>query len=135
MRINPKVPGTPEPTIGELIRSLMLDLSHLVRTEIKLAQAEVGQSVSRAKTPVALIAIGGLLMFGAFLCLLAAFVGWLATLVGPGWAALIVAVIVGGAGAALVMSGARKMKGIGFVPTRSVMSLKQDAQALKGKEP
>ena len=93
MRINPKVPGTPEPTIGELIRSLLLDVGQLVRTEIKLAQAEVGQNVKRATAPMALMAGGALLMFGAFLALLGAFVGWLAPLVGAGWAALIVAVV------------------------------------------
>lgn len=133
MRINPKVPGTPEPTIGELIRSLLLDVGQLVRTEIKLAQAEVGQNVKRATAPMALMAGGALLMFGAFLALLGAFVGWLAPLVGAGWAALIVAVVTGGIGAALLMSGRNRMKDVGLTPTRSVMSLKQDAQALKGK--
>ena len=31
------------------------------------------------------------------------------------------------------MSGRNRMKDVGLTPTRSVMSLKQDAQALKGK--
>lgn len=131
-RTDYRVQGAPEPTIGELIRSLLQDVGQLIRTEIKLAQAEVGQNVSRAKTPVAMMAVGGLLMFGAFLTLLGALVGWLADAVGPGWAAFIVAVVVGGAGVALIMSGKKKMSTVALTPTRTVASVKQDAQALKG---
>ena len=127
-----RMQGAPEPTIGELIRSLLQDVGQLVRTEIKLAQAEMGQNVSRAKTPVLLMAVGGLLIFGAFLTLLGALVGWLADAVGAGWAAFIVAVVVGGAGVALVMSGKNKMSRVALAPTRTVASVKQDAQALKG---
>jgi predicted phage tail protein len=126
------VQGAPEPTIGELIRSLLQDIGQLIRTEIKLAQAEVGQNVSRAKTPLMFMVLGGLLMFGAFLTLLAAFVGWLADAVGPGWAAFIVTVVLGGAGIALIMSGKKKMSTVALAPTRTVASVKQDAQALKG---
>lgn len=131
-RTDYQMPGTPEPTIGELIRSLLQDIGQLIRTEIKLAQAEVGQNVSRAKTPVIMMAVGGLLMFGAFLTLLGALVGWLADAVGPGWAAFIVAVVVGGAGVALILSGKNKMSNVALAPTRTVASVKQDAQALKG---
>lgn len=131
-RTDYRMPGTPEPSIGELVRSLLQDVGQLIRTEIKLAQAEMGQNVSRAKTPVMLMAIGGLLMFGAFLTLLGALVGWLATEVGAGWAAFIVTVVVGGLGAALLLSGKNKMSQIAFTPTRTVASVKQDAQALKG---
>lgn len=125
-------PDAPEPSIGELIRSLLQDMGQLIRTEIKLAQAEMGQNLSRAKTPVMMVAVGLILMLGAFLTLLGALVGWLADAVGPGWAAFIVAVVVGGAGIALILSGKNKMSNVGLAPTRTVASVKQDAQALKG---
>ncbi len=131
-RTDYRTQGSPEPTIGELIRSLLQDIGQLIRTEIKLAQAEVGQNVARAKMPVAMMAVGGLLLFGAFLTLLGALVGWLADAVGPGWAAFIVAVVVGGAGVALILSGKNKMSNVALTPTRTVASVKQDAQALKG---
>ena len=54
-RTDYRMPGTPEPSIGELVRSLLQDVGQLIRTEIKLAQAEMGQNVSRAKTPVMLV--------------------------------------------------------------------------------
>lgn len=132
MRTDPGMQGTPEPTIGELIRSLLQDVGQLIRTEIKLAQAEVGQNASRAKTPLMLMALGVLLLFGAMMTLLGALVGWLAPLVGAGWAAFIVAVVVGGTGVALLLSGKNQLSGVALTPTRTVASVKQDAQALKG---
>jgi len=131
-RTHQRPPDAAEPSIGELIRSLLADTGQLIRTEIKLAQAEIGQNVSRAKTPVMFIAVGAVLMFGAFLTLLGALVGWLADAVGPGWAAFIVAVVVGGAGVALILSGKNKLSAVSLAPTRTVASVKQDAQALKG---
>lgn len=126
-------PDAPEPSIGELIRSLLQDMGQLVRTEIKLAQAEMSQNMARARTPVMFIALGLILLLGAYLTLLGALVGWLADAVGPGWAAFIVAVVVGGAGVALILSGRNKLKDVDLAPTRTVASVKQDAQALKGQ--
>ena len=138
MRSNPKRHEAPELTIGELIRSLLTDVGQLVRTEIKLVYAEVGRNVARAKKPLALVAIGATLMFGAFLALLGAFVGWLAPLVGVGTAALIVALGVGGVGIALLLAGQKRLKGISLVPTRTIMPARPAASlggdSLKGNE-
>ncbi|MDO9487056.1 MAG: phage holin family protein [Sphingomonadaceae bacterium] len=136
MRSNPKPQETPEPTIGELIRSLLVDVGQLVRTEIKLVYAEVGRNVARATRPLAFIAVGATFLFGAFLALLGAFVGWLAPLVGVGTAALIVAVGVGGIGIAMVMTGRKRLMGISLVPTRSIMPARPPVASdrLKGNE-
>lgn len=121
MRTDPRRQETPEPTIGELIQSLLLDVGQLVRTEIKLAYAEVGRNVARARAPLAFIAVGAILMLGALLALLGAFVAWLSPIVGVGTAAFIVAVVVGVAGLALLRAGRNRLKGISLIPTRSIM--------------
>lgn len=121
-----------EPSIGELIKQLVEDIGKLVRTELKLAQTEMKANISSAGKPLMLIAFGLVLLLGALFTLLAAIVGWLAPHVGAGWAAFIVAVIVGGVGTALVLSGRKGMSAIGFAPTRTVASLRQDAEALRG---
>lgn len=124
--------GRTEPSIGELIRQLFEDVGKLIRTEIKLAQSEVKANAASLGKPLMLIAAGALLLLAALFTLMGAFVGWLADAVGPGWAAFIVAVVVGGAGVALIMSGKKKMSTVALTPTRTVASVKQDAQALKG---
>lgn len=121
-----------EPSVGELIKQLVEDIGKLVRTELKLAQSELKANAANAGRPLLLVAIGLLLLLGALFTLLGALVGWLSPLVGPGWAAFIVAVVVGAIGAALVMSGKKGLSAIGFAPTRTVASLRQDAEVLKG---
>lgn len=122
-----------EPSIGDLIRQLFEDVGKLIRTEIKLAQSEVKANVGQMGKPLALMAAGGLLLLAALFTLMGAFVGWLADAVGPGWAAFIVAVVVGGIGVALVLSGRKSMSTVGLAPTRTMESLRQDAEALKGR--
>jgi len=125
--------GRTEPSIGELIRQLFEDVGKLIRTEIKLAQSEVKANAASLGKPLMLIAAGALLLLAALFTLMGAFVGWLADAVGPGWAAFIVAVVVGGIGVALVLSGRKSMSTVGLAPTRTIDSIRQDAEALKGR--
>ena len=120
------------PSIGDLLRSLVDDTQHLFRTEIKLAKSEIKSNVAAAARGAVGIAIGVVLLLGAFFTLLGALVAFLAPLVGTGWAALIVAVVVGGIGGLLVTSGLRKLSASSLVPDRTIASVKQDANALKG---
>lgn len=128
----PEIPETPEPTIGELFRSLLTDVGQLVRSEVKLVYAEVRRNVARATRPLAFIAIGAVFIFGAFLALLGAFVGWLAPVVGAGNAALIVAVVVGGTGTALLFAGQKRLEHISLVPTRTISPARPSAPAAAG---
>jgi len=124
--------GSPEPSIGELVRQLFEDVGQLVRTEMKLAQAEMKQNVSAAAMPIAAIAAGGLLLVVGYLTLMGAIVGWLAEEIGPGWAAYLVTLLNVGLGIGLLMYGRNRLGRISMAPTRTVASIKQDAQALKG---
>jgi hypothetical protein len=121
MRTDPRRQETPEPTIGELIQSLLLDIGQLVRTEIKLAYAEVGRNVARARTPLAFMVAGALLMLGAFLTLLGALVALLSPIIGVAAAALLVAVLVGAGGFGLLRAGRNRLKGISLIPTRAIL--------------
>lgn len=120
------------PSIGDLLRSLVDDTQHLFRTEIKLAKSEIKSNVATAARGAVGIGIGVIFLLGALFTLLGAAVAFLAPLVGTGWAALIVAVVVGGIGGLLVMSGLKKLSASSLVPDRTIASVKQDANALKG---
>ena len=121
-----------QPSIGQLVKDLVDDSRHLLRTELKLAQAEMKQNVSRMRTPVIAIAAGLLFCMAALFTLMGALVGWLSELVGPGWAAFIVAIFAAAIGVGLILFGRRQLAEGEIAPTRTVSSLKQDAQALKG---
>lgn len=120
------------PSIGELLRRLVDDTQHLFRTEIKLAQSELKSNIAAMARGAVGIGIGVILLLGAVFTLLGAAVGFLTPLVGAVGAALIVAVVTGIIGVALVMSGLKKLSASSLMPDRAIASVKQDANVLKG---
>lgn len=130
----PDMPPIPaEPSIGQLVKSLVADMGTLVRTEINHARAEVGSNVGKMGSAATFVAIGGVLLLASLVTLLAAFVAWLTPVVGStGWAAFIVAAVVGGIGAALALSGVNRLKATSIAPTRTIASVKQDADVIRG---
>lgn len=119
-------------SIGDLLRQLVVDVQHLFRTELRLFQAEVKSSVGGLKIGAIMLASGGVLMIAALITLFAAFVGWLVPVVGPGWAELIVAVVSAVIGLVLLSMGGKKLSVTSLTPERTIASVKQDAETLKG---
>ncbi|MFC3713630.1 phage holin family protein [Sphingoaurantiacus capsulatus] len=119
------------PSIGDMVRSLLLDVTQLIRTEIKLAQAEVGENVERAKRPLMLLTLGLMLALASGLVFIAFLVAALAPLIGVAGAALLVAVVTGGGGFALIRAAQRELKNVSLAPARVVARMEQDVQALK----
>ena len=120
-----------ETSIPDLLRQLVEDGNHLVRTEIRLAKAEVRDNlVSAAKGGVG-IGIGAVLLLGAIFTLLGAAVAFLTPVVGAGWAAVIVGVAALVVGGGLIAAGVKAMSGANVVPDRAVASVKRDAVTIK----
>ncbi|WP_185965091.1 phage holin family protein [Glacieibacterium frigidum] len=119
-------------SIGDLLRSLIGDIQHLLRTELRLFQTEVRSNIAGLKTGMILLAAGGTLMLASLITLFAAFVGWLIPVVGHGWAELIVSVASAVIGFILLGTGSKKLGAAGLTPDRTIASLKQDAETLKG---
>lgn len=120
------------PSIADLLRRLVEDGNHLVRTEIRLAKAEVHDNLTAAKAGAGAIALGGILLLGAVFTLLGAAVGFLAPLVGAGFAGLIVGVATAAIGGAMIASGGKKLSKTTIVPDRALASVQRDAETIKG---
>ena len=123
--------GGTVPSITDLLRQLIEDGNHLIRTEIRLAKAEVRDGLNSAKAGAGAIAVGVILLLGAVFTLLSAAVNFLTPYMGAGLGALIVG-IVGLAGGLLVASGGKKLGTASIAPDRAVASLRLDAEAIKG---
>ncbi len=120
------------PSIAGLIRQLIEDANHLVRTEIRLAKAEFRDNLAATKAGAGAIAIGGILLLGAIFTLLGAAVGFLTPLVGAGFAGLIVGLSAAVIGGLLVVIGGKKLTSASLMPDRAVASVKHDAATIKG---
>nr|WP_298415619.1 phage holin family protein [uncultured Halomonas sp.] len=115
-------------SFGTLISSLTNEVTSLVRNEVDLAKAEMGQKVSQIGTGVGSIAAAGAVLMCGFLVLLAAAVFGLDTVLQTPWlSALIVGVIVVVIGFIMLQTGKKKLKATNLMPQRTISSVQKDA--------
>ena len=119
-------------SVGDLVRSLSEDLSSLVRDEIRLAQAEVGEKAKKAGIGIGAFGGAGVVALYALGVLIAAAVLGLATAL-PAWlAALIVAVVLLVIAGVAALIGKKKLsEAAPPVPTRAIASTKADVAEIK----
>ena len=119
-------------SLGQLFGDLSRQLSTLIRQEIVLARTEMTTKATAVGRDAATIGLGGALLYAAFLTLLGAIVLLLIDLGVPGWvAALGVAVIVGVIGGIMIAAGRQSLTRQQVAPTRTVETLKDDADWAK----
>ena len=126
--------GAPEgQTLGALVHQLSQQIPELIRSEMRLAQAEVAEKGKRAGVGIGMFSVAGLLGFFALAALVTTAILGLATVVDSWLAALIVAVVllVGAAVAGLV--GKNKVAEAGPpAPERAIQGIKEDIATVKG---
>jgi hypothetical protein len=121
-------------SVGELFGEVSRDLSTLMRQELELAKAEVKQEVTKTGKGAGMLAGAG---FAGYMVLLFASIAlwWgLANVMDQGWAALIVAGVWALIGALLAVTGRAQLRAVHPKPERTVDTLKQVPEALKGQE-
>lgn len=120
-----------ERSLGDLFAELSRETSSLVRQEVDLAKTEITQKARDVGKDAGFMAAGGVVAHGGFLVLLAAFVFLLDVWL-PLWAAaLIVAVLVLGVGAFLVMRGRERLAKTDMAPSQTIETLKEDVRWAK----
>jgi uncharacterized membrane protein YqjE len=127
---------TEEPTIGGLVHQLSEEIPELVRSEIRLAQAEVAEKGRRVGLGLGMFSAAGLVAFFGLATLVATAVLAIAEAL-PGWAAALIV-----AGALLVLAGVLALVGKGKVssgqplkPERAVAGVQEDVAILKEVRP
>ena len=120
-------------SVPELLSNALGQVSTLVRKEVQLARAEMGEKFGQAACAIAPIAAGGAVLLGALILLLFALASLLVRLfdLATGWAQLIVAVVSALVGYLLVRSGLSQLKTSNLVPERTAEQISRDAQAVK----
>lgn len=76
--------------IGTLIHRAVDNARELAQAEIALVKAKISERVGAYQSAVVFFAIAGVLALAALIALLVGLIMTIATLVGPGWATLIV---------------------------------------------
>ena len=123
-----------EASLGTLVSDVSAQIPELVRSEMRLAQAELAEKGRRAGIGIGMFSAAGLMAFFGFGVLLSALVLLLA-LVLPAWAAaLIVAGALFAVAAVAAVAGKSKVSEVGSpAPERAISGIKQDVATVKGE--
>ena len=122
-----------ERSLGELFSELTREVTLLVRQEATLVKTELSQKLARAGKDVGLVAAGGAVAYAGLLAIVAAVVLLLVQAGLPAWAAaLLVGVVVAGAGALVAFRGLEALKREDLVPRESIEALKEERHDRSG---
>lgn len=124
---------TSSSSVGALIGEVTSDLSKLMRQELELAKVEMKEEV--AKTGKAAGMLGGAGFAGYMAVFFASITLWwaLANVMDEAWAALIVTVLWAVAAAVMASMGRKKMREVHPKPEKTIETLKEVPDALKGR--
>ena len=119
-------------SIAELIKQVSEESSRLLRSELKLAQAEMTQKAKTAGIGIGAFGAAAVLGWFALGCFLATAILALALVLPPWLAALIVTVVVAIAAGIAALIGKKKVaEAAPPVPTDTVDSVKKDVEEIK----
>jgi len=119
-------------SLGDLIGNVTRDLSTLLRQELALAQAELKQEATKTAKGGGAMAGAALAAFFVVLFLSLALWAGLSNVMDAGWAALLVALIWAAITAVLFVTGRSRLRRVRPTPERTVETLSQVPDALKG---
>ena len=127
---------TQDQTLGALVHQLTQQVPDLIRSEMRLAQAEVAQKGKRAGVGIGMFSVAGLLAFFAFGSIVATAILALSLVVDAWLAALIVALVLLAGAAVAGLVGKNKVAEAGPpAPERAIQGLKDDIATVKGDRP
>ncbi len=106
--VDARTPGEPR-SLPDLVVHALRETGELVQTETRLIRAELSEKITQVEVGGGSIAAGAICLLVALITLTAALVTAVSKIgdpdIGPGWAALIVGVVIAVVGVALLMKG------------------------------
>ena len=123
-----------DPTLGAIVNQLTTQVPELIRSEIRLAQAEVTEKGKRVGVGIGMFSGAGLMAFFGFGTLLATIILALSLLMDPWIAALIVTVVLFIIAGVLALLGKNQVQeATPLAPERAVTGVKEDIATVKGQ--
>ena len=123
-----------DPTLGSLVHDLTQQVPQLVRSEIRLAQAEMTEKGQRAGLGLGMFSAAGLLVFLGLCCVITTAILALAHAL-PDWlSALLVGVVLFlGAGVAALVGKREVQQATPPAPEQAIEGVKEDIAVVKGE--
>lgn len=123
-----------DPTLGALVHDLSVQIPELVRSELRLAQAEMTEKGKRAGVGIGMFSAAGLVAFFGLATLIATAILALSLVLDAWLAALIVGVVLLLVAGGLALAGKSKVtEATPAKPERAVEGIKEDIATVKGQ--
>jgi hypothetical protein len=116
-------------SLTQLVSDLAHELTTLFRKETQLVRAEISEKITQVEVGAGSIIGGAICLLVALNVLAGALVIALSGLIGAGWAALAVGLVLAVIGGILVKKGTSDMSGL--APERSMRQVSRDATLVK----
>ncbi|HWZ24701.1 MAG TPA: phage holin family protein [Verrucomicrobiae bacterium] len=120
-------------SVPEVLQDIVGNIQEIIRSEFRLAKAEVKQEASKAAPPVKVIVAGAVIGFYALGFLLFTAVMGLATMMATWLAALIVGAVLGIVALTLITTASKRLKHVNAVPERTIETMKENVQWAKNQ--
>jgi hypothetical protein len=123
-----------DPTLGSLVHDLTQQVPDLIRSELRLAQAEMTEKGKRAGLGIGMFSVAGILSFLGLCCVIATTILALAHAL-PDWlsALVVAALLFVGAGIAALAGKKEIEQATPPAPEQAIDSVKEDIAVVKGK--
>jgi uncharacterized membrane protein YqjE len=123
-----------DPTLGALVHDLTQQVPQLIRSELRLAQAEMTEKGKRAGMGIGMFSAAGLLAFFGLACVIATAILGLAHAL-PDWlsALLVGLVLFVGAGALGLVGRKEVQQATPAAPEHAIEGVKEDLAVVKGE--
>jgi uncharacterized membrane protein YqjE len=120
-------------SVPQVLQDIVGNIQEIIRSEFRLAKAEVREEASEAAPPLKMIVVGAGLGLYALGFLLFTVVMGLATVVATWLAALIVGAVLGLIALVLIATASKRLKQVNTVPERTIETMKENVQWAKNQ--
>jgi uncharacterized membrane protein YqjE len=124
---------TSERSAGEVLKDIVANLQEIIRSEVRLARVEIKEETGKMASASAVLAAGAVLGLYALFFIFLATVYMLTTVLSPAASALIVGVVLAVISGILVMAGRGRLKNVSPKPEKTIDSVKENIEWLKGQ--
>ncbi len=120
-------------TFTDLFQGIVQKVQEIIRSEVRLARAEVTQEAKKTASASLVFGAGAVLAFYSVGVLLLAGIYGLSAVVPPWAAALVIWAVVSGIAAILLISGRARFRQVHAKPEATIQSVKENVQWLKNQ--
>jgi uncharacterized membrane protein YqjE len=120
-------------SVPEVLQDIVGNIEEIIRSEFRLAKAEVKEEASQAAPPLKMMVVGAGIGFYALGFLIFTLVMGLATMVATWLAALIVGGVLALIALVLITTASKRLKQVNKVPERTIETMKENVQWAKNQ--